>query len=257
MMLVTRVVLVVTVLLAAACDGRGPTTPTSPSAPPSTGGGPRPPPQSMAFEMTGVVTDDLGTPVPGAKAGVWLLDYGDLSSAFTDASGGYTVSFSGVPGSNYFPDWDPPGTEHAVAFAFVEASGYQSHLRYLLGTTPHLVENIRLHRVQRITAGESAALTIAPDDTVCVGDAWPGRGLICRTVRVVAARGGILTIHAVPTQAGPELPGLTVYNDRAGSRGNPASIRVFEGTETVVHVEMPWGINASQSVVVQTSMALR
>jgi len=210
----------------------------------------------MAFEMTGLVTDETGTPMPRTKVGLWV-DYVDLASALTDQSGHYKVSFTGVPGANYFPEWDPAGTEQSVAFVVVDASGYEPYMRYVLGTTPDLVENIRLRRIKRITAGESAELIGAPDDPVCVGDAWPGRALTCRTVRVVAAGGGILGIRAVPIEAGSEIPTLTVYNGRAGSQSNPTSIRVFEGTETVVQVQTPWGINTSQPVVVKTSLSPR
>lgn len=246
------VVFLVTVFLAAACEGRGPTTPTSPPPPPSTSGGPSPPIESMAFEMTGIVTDDEGTPVPGAKITVWL-DYVDLSSALTDESGGYKVNFTGVPGLNK----GPAGTEEAVAFALVEASGYEGYARYVLGTSQYLVGNIQLHRIKRITAGESAVLTISPDDTLCATDAAVGDQTICRTVRVVVASNGIMRIEAVPTQAGSKLPMLRVYGGGTGARGNPSLLRAAAGIEYTVDVEVAWGFNGSQSFVVKTSMAGR
>lgn len=119
--------------------------------------------------MTGVVTDDEGTPVPGAKVTVILdvdASYGAEPWVFTDPSGSYEVDFIGVPGSNR----GPAGTEEAVAFVQVEAAGYGRLARYLLGTTRDLVENCRVHHIKRITAGESVVLTIAPDDGVCAID---------------------------------------------------------------------------------------
>jgi hypothetical protein len=161
-------------LAATACGDSGnkllpPPMPTSPSPPASTGPDPVPPRQPMTFEMTGVVADDEGAPVPGARMEVWF-DYVDLASVITDESGHYKVNFVGVPGQNHLPPRDPVGTETAVAFAQVEAPGYEFYARYILGSTQYLVEDVRLHRVTRITAGESAVLTIAPADTVCVLD---------------------------------------------------------------------------------------
>jgi hypothetical protein len=248
-------ILLVAVLLAAACDGRGPTTPTSPSAPPAAV--PSPPRQSMSFEMTGVVTDDDGPPVPGAKVAVWR-DYVDVPSMLTDGSGAYKLKFTAVPGSAYVLNWDPAGTEDAVAFVTVEASGYEPYARYILGTTQDLVENIRLHRIKRITAGESAVLTIVPDDTVCVLDVWPGRELICGTLRVVAPDNGIMTVEAVPTQATSELPMLEFFGNQTGApRANPTALRVTAGIEYTIKVEVPRGFTGSQSFVVKTSMTVR
>ena len=71
--------------LAAACDGRPRPTPTGPGSaqlpPPSPPLPPQPtePRQSQAFEISGVVTDDVGTPVAGAKMTV-LLDTYDIGA---------------------------------------------------------------------------------------------------------------------------------------------------------------------------------
>jgi len=202
--------------------------------------------------MSGVVTDDEGTPVPGARVSIWL-DYDNLPSALTDGSGAYKLNFTGVPGANT----GPAGTEDSVAFAQVEAPGYERYARYLLGATEHLVENFHVHRIKRITAGESAQLTMAADDTVCAVDALPGRDSICGIVRVVAPTNGIMTVGAVPIRAGSQLPTLAVYGGNTGRQGNPTSIRVVAGTEYKVDVEVPWGIRESQSFLVQTSMAVR
>ena len=211
----------------------------------------------MAFDMTGHVTGDEGRPVAGAKVTI-VLDigewYGPNPWVFTDASGRYRVNFTELSGSNHYPGLDPPGTKEAVGFVLVEASGYDWHSRYVLGTTEHVVEAIRLRRIQRITAGESAVLAVEPDDKVCASDVWPGRELICATLRVVAPRDGFMTIEAVPSQAGTQRPALEVWGDRTGRRGNPTSISVVAGSEYTVNVELPWGISASHAFVVKTSM---
>jgi hypothetical protein len=115
----------------------------------------------------------------------------------TYGSGRYKIDFTSAPGSNYFAGWDPPGTQDAVAFALVQASGYERYARFILGSTPELVENIHLHPIRRITAGASAMLTVSPEDTVCITDGWPGRELVCGIVRVVAPTDGVINVQAV------------------------------------------------------------
>ena len=250
-----RVVLMAMALTAVACGRAGTAPPASPT--PLAAAVPSPPRQSIAFDMTGVVADDEGAPVPGAHIAV-QLDYEDLASMLTDASGAYKVNFTGVPGSNHLSPKDPPGTEDAVAFAVVEATGYEPYARYILGADPHLIENIRLHRIKRITAGDSAVLTVAADDTVCVTDAWPGRELICGTLRVVVPSNGTMSVEAVPTQAASGFPILEVYGGGTGApRTNPTAFRVAAGTEYTVKVEVASGLLASQSFVVKTSMTGR
>ena len=266
-----RMVIVLAVsLLPAACDSRAPTSPAltgrvtrlttahSHAAHTPARCRPSPPRQSNTFEMTGVVTNEAGTPLAGASLEIWV-DYGNehgpTASDLTNARGAYKVNFASLLGSNHYPQFDPAGTRQAVAFVTVEASGYEPYARYVLGTHQHLVENIRLHRIQRITAGESAVLTIASDDSVCVIDAWPGRELICTRLRVVAPQDGIMSVEAVPTQPGFELRMLEVWGGGTGApRGNPTALRVTGGTEYTVAVGVPWGIDASQSFVVKTSM---
>ena len=206
--------------------------------------------------MSGLVTDDEGTRVPGAKVTVMLDEYSG-PSVFTDATGRYAIGFDGVPGGIHFPGLDAVGTEEAVTFATVEALGYERFARLILGTTPHLVEDVRLHRIRRITAGESVTLTIAPDDTVCVIDSWPGRGLICGIVYVVIPSTGTLSVEAIPIHPALPRPAVSVYGTNAGSRGNPTAIQVFAGAEYTVNVELPWGGSTNQSVLVKTSITVR
>jgi hypothetical protein len=254
------VVLLATVLWTAACDGRGPTTPTSPPAPPpppSTGGGPSrspsPPQSSIVFEMTGVVTDDEGIPVPGATVTVWHDAFVESSVVVTDASGRYSVRFSSARGSNA----GPPGTELSVGMALIDAPGYDWYARYIVTPTEQVVENFRLHRIHRITAGESAVVTVAPHDRVCGSDYSPGRETICGVVHVVAPSDGTLTVEAVPAEGASAIARLEVFGSRGGGTGNPTSIPVTAGTEYMAVLAVPWGLTASQSFVVKTSMSVK
>jgi hypothetical protein len=253
----------VVLLLTPACDSRGPTTPTSagdspaltPPAPtPSSGIVPIPPRPAMAFGLTGIVTDERGAPVSGARVSIWL-DYSDNPFTLTGHAGGYQLDFTGQPGGNHFPADDPAGTRDSVAFSIVEAAGYEPHVRHLLGTTQRLVENVQLQRIQRITAGQSVVVALSKDDSVCVVDAWPGRALICRTVRVDALRNGIMTIEAVPVQAGSERAMVHVYGrDTGGRRGNSTAIQIIAGSEYVITVDLPWGFDGNPSFLVKTSV---
>jgi hypothetical protein len=207
--------------------------------------------------MTGIVTDDAGTPIAGARVSIWL-DYTDLASAQTDNAGRYGFQFVGSPGANHVPGHDPLGTETAIAFVNVEASGYEPYSRYALGTSEQLIENIRLRRIQRVAAGESATMTLESDDSVCVLDAWPGRELICRTLRVVASRDGRMLVEAVPTDSSSGRPSLEVYGRDAGApRNNPTSLQVTAGAEYTVHVGLPWGFAGKPSFVVTTVLSGR
>jgi hypothetical protein len=118
----------------------------------------------------------------------------------------------------------PPGTQTAVAFAYVStepcttpatppACGYEADYRYVLSATP-LTQDFRLRRISGITAGESTVLTVEPHDTICVNNVqdmhpWPTE-FICRTVRIVAPVDGVMTIEAIPANAGALLPDLEV-----------------------------------------------
>lgn len=157
------------------------------------------------------------------------------------------VSFIGSDHSGL----DPAGS---VAIVIVIAPGYEQHSRHVIGTTPDLVENIQLQAVKRIRAGESAALTMTRDAALCILDVWPGRDLVCRQIRVVAPRDGVLTVEAIPTQAGGDPPGLRVWPSAQGRVSNPSSIPVTAQGAYFAAVQLPWGFNGSRSFVVKTRM---
>ena len=234
---------------------RIPTTPQADGAAPSPtpGSVPVPPGASETFHLSGLVSDDKGVGVPGAKVTV-LLDGYSGPYVTTDMTGRYEISFDGVPGQLHVPGRDPAGTETALAFGQVESPGYERFAMYILGTTNNLVADVRLHPVRRITAGESVQLAVAPEDTVCGVDYWPGREFVCGIVRVVAPTDGTLTVDATAMPAGSPTPRLILYGGNTGTESNPATLRVLAGTEYTVNAQLPWGGSVSQSVVVTTTM---
>jgi hypothetical protein len=249
-----RIVVLVALVLAAACNGRGPTSPTpSPvPPPPPVRPIPPPPPPAVSFEMAGLVTDDEARPLSGATVTVWHDAFIDSSVVVTDASGRYSVRFSSARGSNA----GPPGTELSVGMALIEAPGYDWHARYLVAPTERFVENFHLHRIHRITAGESAIVTVAPDDRVCGSDSSSGRETICGIVHVVAPTDGTLTVAAFPAEERSALASLEVFGVQGGGIGNPNSILVTAGTEYMAVLAVRWGATVRQSFVVKTSIAV-
>ena len=241
-------VVLVMLVFGMACNSRGPTSPTTPSSPPSAL---RPPLGPMdSFQMTGLVANHEGTPISGATVTVWHDAFVESSVVVTDASGRYSVRFSSARGSNA----GPPGTELSIGMALIEAAGYDWYARYIVAPTEQFIENFQLLRIQRITAGESAVVTIAPHAKVCGSDWSPGRETLCGSIFVVAPIDGILTVAVFPAEGAPALSRLDVFGSRVGGTGNPTSIRVTAGTEYTVNLALPWGLAASQSFVVKTSI---
>ena len=97
-----------------ACDGRGPATPT----------GAAPPPNGEPFEVTGVVTDDQGVPLADAAVTMryWLGGFVKAPSVLTEASGGYTISFTSNP-------WMMGTGGRGAARAEIFAEGYEQYER--------------------------------------------------------------------------------------------------------------------------------
>jgi hypothetical protein len=226
---------VLLLILASACGG---STTTSPTPLPSNG---------EAFEVTGVVTDDQGMPVAGAEVTMshWLGGLVRRPSVRTDASGGYTIGFTSNPYMN--------GTSgsRGAARAEVVAEGYEWYWRTVLATFPRLVENFRLHRIQRVTAGDSSVLFVTPDNGECTG--WLAGP--CGRLRVAAIADGNLTIEAVPTQVPAGLPQIEACCVSGNERyGNPVTLPVTAGAEVWVEVgqERP-GFTTSVSFTVKTS----
>ena len=217
--------------------------------------------QPMEFELTGTVTDHDDQPIVNASFMVQFLvsnQQTSFSSAHgtTDGAGFYRIVFTALPGALLHDG------VASTAFIGVDQTDYETDYRWIQPTTHDASQNVRLHRVKRITAGELTSVTIAADDSVCVNNVQdiPGLGgsFVCRTVRVVAPADGIMWVEAFYSLSGPR-PGLeveTVGFDHCCSErmGNPISIPVTAGTEVIANIEVPWG-SISQTFVVNTWMA--
>jgi hypothetical protein len=145
-------------------------------------------------------------------------------------------------------------------YTYVSAEGYVADFRYIREP----IHNVHLHRIERIVAGESKLVTVAPDDTLCVNNVQDMLGLggdhLCRSVFVLAPADGAVTIEAVSTSDGahPPLEVETVSGPTCcfARMGNPTTVPVAEGTVFVVNVEMAATSTSAQSFVVKTSPPL-
>jgi hypothetical protein len=234
-------------ILAAGCGGKS-SSPTTPTA--STVVQPPLPSRSNgeSFTVTGIVTDDHGTPVAAATVTMryWLGGRISAPSVVTDASGRYTIGFNSDP-------WMIGTSGRGAAQAEISGVAYERYQRTVMATSSSLVENFRIHGVQLIAAGESLVLSIAPDDGECPDNASGP----CRIVRVAAPTDGKMTVEAESTQPGAEQSHLEVCCVSGNERyGNPVTMPVTAGTAYYeVMIGLSRGLTTTESVLLKTSLA--
>jgi hypothetical protein len=211
---------------------------------------------AVAFEVTGVGTDDDGKPVANAAVNflflVGLESYAQASGV-TDGSGFYRVRFSAVLGAL---------ASGATAVATFVKPGYDGDTRWFRPTGHDTSQTLNFHtyRSRQISAGESIVVSIAPGDALCnfAIDAFDP-DYVCRIVHVVAPSDGIMRLEVLATEGGapPRLevvigaPGQPGYSLRVES---PTSIPVTAGTEVPAMVEMRLPSTSSQTFTLKTSM---
>lgn len=197
----------------------------------------RPPPATVY--LTGRVTDATsGLGIAGA-----VVRINGIYQGATDASGNFIVFGLLDYGRN-------------LDYTYVSADNYVADYRYIRGT----VQNVRLQRTERITAGESRVVTVAPDDSLCVNNVQDTPGIppdyVCRTLLVAAPSAGAVTIEARSMQDGAHPPlEVEIFNGTpccSERLGNPTTVDVAAGALIIVHVEMLAGAPA-QSFTVTTS----
>ena len=226
--LTMRAVALVLLIFAASCHGGSPTSPSL-VAP------------GELFEVAGVVTDERGTPMAGATVTMGHMSGGThhWPSVLTDASGSYKISFTATAGV-------------FVARAQVVAEGYEEYWRSITRSTgaTTFIENFRLDRIIRVTAGKSIVLTVPPDVGECIG--WVAQ--VCPIVRVTVPSQGHLTIEVDPIGQSAELPPIEVCCVDGNERyGNPITVPVSSERELEVKVGLRRGFATTLSFRVKTS----
>ncbi len=195
-------------------------------------------PQLVEVTLNGRITD----PATGGAIAAAVVYANGRYRTTTDASGNYTVVGLLEAGTNF-------------AYTYVSADNYVPDYRYVRGTT----HDVRLWPIDRIVAGESKSVTVAPDDTLCVNNVQDSidPDYVCKSVYVMAPNDGAVTIEAVATRDGAHPP-LEVETRGVSPccserMGNPTTIKVRGGTVIVVNVEMPSSSTSAQSFVVNSS----
>jgi hypothetical protein len=192
--------------------GSSPTAPT-PSPSPSPAPSPSPPTAPAAatsFRVTGVVADEMGTPLSGLPlhfefaagdfASVPELPCNSYCTISTDAAGRYELGFKALPNSFY-------GSRLAAGLVHTWRQGYQSTVLLLpLGTT-EIVQNIRLRRSRVVRPGESVSILIDSDSSLCTDlEDWFVMDRRCEQVEIVTDTAGYLTVDARESVAGRPVP---------------------------------------------------
>lgn len=164
-----------------ACGRESPATgtPTSPTPP----GAAVPAPPSVTYRVHGRVLDNGALPVSGA--GVTPVLDSSVSSV-TDEGGSYSLTFT------------PPRVRPAGIGVRVAKEGYEpAYHNVYFGESHEAQRDLRVHRLLGIAAGESASVTVDPDDSPCGSE----DEFACRIVRVRSVAGGTLIAEVSPPLA--------------------------------------------------------
>jgi hypothetical protein len=139
-------------------------------------------PSPLAAEVTSIrlsgrVIDADGAAVPSATVTRRDASGGVAGSATADGNGRYEFAL----------DATSPGSRFAEIALDVEYPGFEAGRYYAFTSgVPEARRDIRLHRVERFTAGDTIALRFTEEDAACD---YGGEHLPCRRVRVVTATG--------------------------------------------------------------------
>ena len=221
---IRHLVVMLPLLLSAACTDGAPVRPTTPVV------------DAVDFQLTGVVTDDDGTPMAGAsrqhrsRRTRWIL----AGRTRRDESVRLLCrGFQGAARCQRECAWRHPLAQDPAALAWAYAPGcagpldepqpgcaYDPDTRYIASNSPQVTQNFRLHRMTRVAAGQPATITVALGDRVCGCEVLES---ICRTVRIVAPSAGTMTVEAVPV--GTTSVPARLYSDHRRSAWKPPVVR--------------------------------
>jgi hypothetical protein len=216
---------------------------------------------SVTYVITGSATDDDGRPVAGAQVvalfspaqGPSLDSLGQRVcncqvSTPTDSKGHYTLTVAA----------DQPASIGMQLFAG-DAYEEENQVMVPVGSGSAQTMNFNAHEMLQIAAGDSLAVTVAPNNSACFNDlqkvgGWAIDQPRCRTILVMPAADGVLHVDALSTQGGAasglEIEDAALQNEHLG---NPGSVRVTAGEYVRVNVEIP-NKSPAQTFMVHTSL---
>jgi hypothetical protein len=189
------------------------------------------------FQLTALVTDDSGRAMPGVaveedyygarppNCPYCNIPYGNFVTGTTGAAGSYVGHFVADPDALD----DFAQRNHAFAYVVARQANYETDRRWVVGTATTFTQPMRLRLINRLTAGDSLAFTIADSDPVYQElDTTPGEfgNIWCRSFLVTATADGTLSVNVVPAISGP---GPWVELDRP----DESEIITFDRTGTV------------------------
>ncbi len=250
--------------------------------PPVQVGQPFPPgPGPNPYHVAGIVTDDAGTPLPGARV---ELDYAPSTyppqpviqlQILTDADGKFSTDVLAMPFRN---DQMPMSAAFGMILTLGPADlSYQQPMTYDLDyryLEPAQASDlhIQLHRSRQINPGDSLEVTIVtgdvskPTDAICLNNAtdmhpWPTE-TVCRTFYVMPNADGLLTIWAGTCQVACSPVGIEAESidwrtlEWVNYPAGTLQIAVTNGLPVRVDVNVPWSSGyASQTFMLHTSLA--
>ena len=192
-------VAVLIVALVSACNG--PTTPTptprTPAPPPPSSPTPPPSPTLVRYDVSGVVTDETGSPIANAEVVVRDFRGDPYARTSTDVVGRYRSAFDA-------------GTTSIVALIHAGSDDYEPYVQTLPGGTADIVKNLRLRRIRTVKAGQSIVVSIDPDSSLAHdGEDWLNLDWVWEKFHVQVADSGTLTVDARP-EVGGTVPFLAV-----------------------------------------------
>jgi hypothetical protein len=180
-------------VVALGCDARSPSAPTPTPAP------------ATKYNLSGIVTDDIGSPVANAQLTLHYFDNSYRSAnASTDASGRYNIAFE--TSRNVYD-----GNTGIVGVILYTGGGeYENYVQAVPWGTADIVKNLRLRRVRTLNAGESMIISIDPDSSLAYDEDFLRMDWVSERFHVRVADAGVLTISARPEVDGV-VPQMGVY----------------------------------------------
>ena len=244
-------VAVMIVALVSACNA--PSTPTPPASPPTP-----PSPTLLRYHVSGIVTDETGSPIAGARLQVNYSRGGEFSSpsSFCPMADSCLLQTVTNDGGYYEVVFEPgPGPVFRANGAGVISSwpaGYEGNIQLLPRGAPDIVQNLRLRRGRTVSAGQSITVSIESESSLCSDlEDWWLLTRRCESFEILAGKAGTLTVDARPTEAGGIVPvpffaTSGEYTSRQDPQPGTVSIGVLAGKRYRVFVGIPSGMAAQQ-----------
>ena len=213
------------IALVSACNA--PSTPT-PTPPPPT----PPSPTLLRYHVSGIVTDETGSPIAGASVSVDYSRSEGFSSpssfcpmanfcwlkTVTNDGGYYEVVFEPGPGSVF--------GANGAGLIYSWPAGYEGSIQVLPRGTPDIVQNLRLRRGRTVSAGQSITVSIEPESSLCSDlEDWWLMTSRCENFEILVDKAGTLTVDARATEAGGIVP-VVFLQQAVNTRGDKSVSQV-------------------------------